>query len=96
MSERGQRTQRAIDEAVVALQRALYLDIDEAYDDGFNDDGYCDRDHCDDGDCSPWGEAQTTDSVEAVVDYYLWQIRMGYTIEVSLEDVLLELKEELK
>lgn len=63
--------------------------LEEAYNQGYRDgqndyDDYCDRDHCDDYLCHS--------DVEDLVKDYLRQIRMGYTLDVTLQDVLEEME----
>lgn len=59
------------------------------------EDAYCDRQHCDDWDCS-CDETSTTDSdIQEIVRDYLRKIRMGYTLDVTLRDVLEEMERSM-
>lgn len=73
--------------------------IEEAYNQGYRagqDDfeAYCDQDHCDDYSCH-CAYPENSD-VEDLVKDYLRQIRMGYTLDVTLQDVLEEMERTIR
>lgn len=76
-----------------ALDRA-HSAINDAYraadDLGDPDDFDCDRTHCDDYDC----ECPTPTNSDAwdIARDYLRQIRMGYTLDVSIQEILEEIE----
>jgi len=59
-------------------------------------DAYCDRDHCDDIWCSCPQPNVRAEEAWDIAREYLRQIRMGYTLDITLQEVLEEMERTVR
>jgi len=81
----------ALIEEAQALLSEAYRAVDDALADAEPD---CDRAHCDDYSCE-CAEPENSDIEEICTDY-LQKLRMGYTLDVTLQDVLEEMERTIR